>query len=370
LFLFENGHYGMRTGDSVSHALRWAFNTSSPPFLTALILVTIFVADFGTNAWTVLNSTSQATTTMSPEEFHSLQWLSKGDTLIAEHAHLGCVRTDLSLAQVYTKPLLEDFYDRASRKGCSVKLFPGSLTPKARAQYGGGEKSDDVDTRAIHHMVTNSPHVRLMNPPTSFEPTRSREAGWQFKDETNAVLNKARRFKYQDSGDAIVQFLSVELKTIAARLSPAAKEAFDFDKISKRSGDFLKSDGRINRLYTLTACFVHPNGTIRQRPDTGGMPGIQWLRRNVLHTSPFHFRGGIARSNIYWHGFKNYALKKMGTRKASAVGKVLSHYDFTLEQDQEFRAHRKVFTGAMIEAMQVIRDLVRERSVNGKLVLS
>jgi hypothetical protein len=41
-----------------------------------------------------------------------------------------------------------------------------------------------------------------------------------------------------------------------------------------------------------------------------------------------------------------------------------------VEQDQEFRAHRKVFTGAMVEAMQVIRDLVRERSVNGKLVLS
>ena len=328
------------------------------------------VADFGTNNWTVLNSTSQATATMSPEDFHSLQWLSKGDTLICENAHLGCPRTDLSLAQVYTAEELTDLYQRASSKGCSIKLFPGSLTPKARAQYGGGEKSDDVDTRAIYHMVTNSPHVRLMNPPMSFDATRSREAGWVFKDETNAILNKARRFKYQDPDDAIVQFLAANMPVIAARLSPLSKEAFDFDKISKRSGDFLKSDGRINRLYTLTAFFLHPNGAVRQRPDTGGMPGIQWLRRNVLHTSPFHFRGGIARSNIYWHGFKNYALKKMGTRKASAVGKVLSHYDFTMEQDQEFRAHRKVFTGAMVEAMQVIRDLVSERSVSGKLVLS
>ena len=325
------------------------------------------VADFGTNNWTVLDSTSQSTTTMSPEDFHSLRWLSEGDTLICENAHLGCPRTDLSLAQVYTADELTDLYQRASRKGCKIKLFPGHLTPKARAQYGGGEKSDDVDTRAIYHMVTNSPHVRLMNPPASFEATRSREAGWKFKDETNAILNKARRFKYQDPDDAIVQFLSDNLKTIAESLSPQAREAFDFgpDKVSKRSGEFLKSDGRINRLYTLTAFFLHPNGTVRQRPDTGGMPGMQWLRRNVLHTSPFHFRGGIARSNIYWHGFKNYALKKMGTRKASSIGKVLSHYDFTAEQDQEFRAHRKVFTGAMIEAMQVIRDLVREQH-NGK----
>ena len=340
------------------------------PLSNCFIVMATLIADFGTNAWTVLDSSTQTTTSMSPEDFHSLQWASAGDTLIAENAHLGCIRTDLSLAQVYTKEELTDFYGRASRKGCTIKLFPGHLTPKARAQYGGGDKSDEVDTRAIYHMVTNSPHVRLMNPPQSFEPTRSRQAGWTFKDETNAILNKARRFKYQDPDDAITQFLAVNLPAIAARLSPASQEAFDFDKISKRSGEFLKSDGRINRLYTLTAFFLHPNGTVRQRPDTGGMPGIQWLRRNVLHTSPFHFRGGIARSNVYWHGFKNYALKKMGTRKASAVGKVLSHYDFTVEQDQEFRAHRKVFTGAMIEAMQIIRDLVRERSVNGKLVLS
>ena len=323
--------------------------------------MTTFVADFGTNNWTVLDSSTQATATMSPEDFHSLHWMSQGDTLIAENAHLGCVRTDLSLAQVYTEDELTHLYNRASYKGCSIKLFPGHLTPKARAQYGGGEKSDDVDTRAIYHMVTTSPHVRLMNPPMSFETTRSREAGWKFKDDTNAILNKARRFKYQDPDDVIVQFLSANLKTIAARLSLAAQEAFDFDKISKRSGEFLKSDGRINRLYTLTAFFLHPNGTVRKRPDTGNMPGIQWLRRNVLHTSPFHFRGGIARSNIYWHGLKNYVLKKMGTRKASAVGKVLSHYDFTEEQDEEFRGHKKVFIGAMIEAMQVIRDLVREQ---------
>jgi hypothetical protein len=328
--------------------------------------MTIFVADFGTNAWTVLNGTSQTTTAMSPEEFYSLHWLPAGDTLIAENAHLGCERTDLSLAQVYTRDELLDLYSRASRKGCKIKLFPGHLTPKARAQYGGGEKSDEVDTRAIHHMVTNRPQLKLMNPPKSFEVSRSRQAGWIFKDETNAILNKARRFKYQDPDDAIVQFLTANLNTIASRLSPEAQEAFDFDKISKRSGEFLKSDGRINRLYTLTAFFLHPGGALRKRPDTGAMPGIQWLRRNVLHTSPFHFRGGIARSNIYWWGLKNYVLKKMGTRKASAVGKVLSHYDFTAEQDQEFCEHTKVFIGAMIEAMQVIRDLLRESGCNGE----
>lgn len=333
-------------------------------------MTSIFVADFGTNAWTVLDSSSETTTSMTPDDFFTLNWLPSGSTLIAEHPHLGCPRTDLSLAQVYTADELTDFYGRASRKRCSIKLFPAHLTPKARAQYGTPEKSDDVDARAIYHMVINSPHMPLMNPPTSFQASRSRKAGWDFKNETNAILNKARRFKYQDPDDVIVQFLNLNINEIAARLSPRSREVFDFDKISKKNGLFLKSDGRINRLYTLTSFFLHPLGTLRKRPDTNAMPGIQWLRNNVLHTSPFHFRGGIARSNVYWHGGKNYIVKQMGTRKASSSGKILSHYDFTKEQDEEFRSHRKVFTGAIIEAMQIIRDLLKEASRDGELVLS
>jgi hypothetical protein len=342
---------------------------SSPHPLQQHFMAT-FIADFGGNAWTVLDGEKQTTAQMSTDDFFALHWLPAGATLIAENPHLGCPRTDLSLAQVYVADDLKDFYHRASQKGCQIKLFPAQLTPKARAQYGVKVKTDEVDARAIYHMVVNSPHISLMNPPATFEPSKSREAGWLFKDETNAILNKARRFKYQDPADVIVQFLEANLSLIASRLSPASQEAFDFHKIKKRGDGFLKSDSRISRLYTLSALFIHPNGSIRHRPDTGRMPGIQWLRRNVLHTSPFHFRGGIARSNIAWHGFRNYVVKKMDTRKASDEGTTLSHYNFSQDQDQEFRKHRKVFTAAMIEAMQVIRDLAQDTSVDGKIVLS
>jgi hypothetical protein len=73
-----------------------------PPSNRFIVMATL-IADFGTNAWTVLDSSTQTTTSMSPEDFHSLQWASAGDTLIAENAHLGCIRTYNSLAQVYTK---------------------------------------------------------------------------------------------------------------------------------------------------------------------------------------------------------------------------------------------------------------------------
>lgn len=322
----------------------------------------IFVADFGGNAWTVLDGDSQTTTVMTVDDFASLKWLPNGAILICENAHLGVPRNPLSLAQVYTDHQLPEIYERALSKGCIIKLFPNQLTPKARAMFGTGEKTDENDTKAIYGMVTNCPHLKLMNPPKTFVVERSREAGWKFKNETNAILNKARRFKYEDPDDAIVQFLDENLHDIADSLSPLARSIFDLER-TKRNGEFCTSSSRRVRLYTIASLFFHPNGSARLRPDTGAIPGKTWLRRNVLHTSPFHFKGGIARSNLCWHGFRNYAIAQMGTRKASSSGKVLSHYDFTPEQDAEFRRHRRDYMKSVMELMSIFSEMAKRKMV-------
>jgi hypothetical protein len=319
----------------------------------------VFVADFGGNSWTVYDSLSKEIFSLSPEEFFSLSFLPAGSTLISEQAHLGSPRNDKSLAQVYTAAELSDLYSRAKAKRCIVKLFPQSCTAKARAKHGTTKKTDEVDVKAIYDYVVNSPHMPLMNPPSSFVASAAREAGWSFKDETNGILNKARRFKYQDSDDAVVQFIDSHLEQIASRLSPMAKKVFVLDQ-RKQKGGFYASQARTSRLYTIASLFLHPDGSLRQRPDTGAMPGIQWLKKHVIHMSPFHFRGGIARSNLYWHGQRNYVIGEMDTRKASTNGKVLSHYDFTPEQDRIARAHRKDYSAAIIEAMRIVRDLVAQ----------
>jgi len=344
---------------SSCHAVHSVFTTSGS-ILFSFVTMQIFVADFGGNNWLVYDEAKEESTTLSPAEFYSQAFLPPGATLIAEHAHLGSPRKDTSLAQVYEADQLLSFYARAKQKGCTVKLFPQASTPRARARWGASaQKTDEVDAKAIALMVKNSPHMPLMNPPSSFEPTEAREAGWAFKNETNGILNRARRFKYESENDAVVQFIDDYSNEIASRLSPSARVVFDWHRI-KKDGKFYASTRRQSRLYTIVALFLHPEGYVRLRPDTGSIPGIRWLRNCVLHMSPFHFRGGIARSNLYWHGFKNYAIGEMGTRKAGANGKVLSHYDFTPEQDREFRQHRKFFNAGIIEAMQVVRDLVKE----------
>ena len=328
----------------------------------------IFVADFGGNAWTILDGKSQTTTVMAVDDFASLAWLPNGATLVSENAHLGIPRNDLSLAQVYTAEELPEIYGRARRKRCVIKLFPNQLTAKARAMFGNGEKTDENDTKAIYGMVTQCPHLKLMNPPTSFVATQAREAGWAFKDETNAILNRARRFKYEDPEDAIVQMLDANIYEIAAKLSPAARSIFDLEKTKKDGALYVSSSRRV-KLYTIASLFFHPNGSVRLRPDTGAVPGKTWLRRNVLHTSPFHFRGGIARSNIYWHGGRNYFINQLGTRKAGPGGKVLSHYQFTTEQDVEFRKHRRDYMKAVMELMTIFGDMAKQRMPSKKSIL-
>jgi hypothetical protein len=319
----------------------------------------IFVADFGQNHWTVFDSLTQEIFELSPDEFLTLTWLPVGSTLICEQAHLGSPRKDSSLAQVYLPETLLDFYDRADAKGCTIKLFPHQSTAKARARWGTIDKTDAVDVVAIYNHVVNSPYMPLMNPPKTFEISSSRQAGWAFKHETNCILNKARRFDYEDPEDQVVRFIDDNLKLITSKLSMEAREVFDVDRV-KKDGNFYASSKRKMRLYTIASLFLQPDGTIRKRSDTDTIPGLRWLSRNVLHNGPFHLKGGIARSNLNHHGFKNYAIGKMDTRKASDSGKVLSHYHFTPEQDEQFRGHRRTFRRSVVEAMQVIRDIVKD----------
>jgi len=318
----------------------------------------IFVADFGQNHWTVFDSFTQEIFELSPDEFFALAWLPVGSTLICEQAHLGSPRKDSSLAQVYLAEELLDLYARAETKDCMIKLFPHQSTAKARARWGTMDKTDAVDVVAIYNHVVNSPHMPLMNPPKTFEASNSRQAGWTFKHETNCILNKARRFDYEDPSDQVVQFIEDNLKLITSKLSMEAREVFDVDRV-KKDGNFYASGKRMMRFYTIASLFLQPDGKVRKRLDTDTIPGLRWLSRNVLHNGPFHLKGGIARSNLNHHVAKNYIIGKMDTRKASDSGKVLSHYHFTPEQDEQFRGHRKTFRRSVVEAMQVIRDIVK-----------
>jgi len=322
----------------------------------------IVVVDFGGKEWTSFDG--QSVQCLSTDDFLRLdQWCKKGTMLIVEHAHLGCPRTNKSLAQVYTAPELQDFYRYALSLDIEVRLFPQSQTPKARAFAGIKVKDDVNDAQGIFVYVLSNPSVldSLKHPPRSFEPEHWREAGWVFKDDTNVILNVARRFNYKTEGDKITSFVIDNLERLAAIVPDDAKEIFGLLH-RKKDGSFYALDSQqgpsLSKLYTLAALLLNEEGNLRLRPDTGRSPGIGWLMRTQIATTPFHHRGGIARSNIMWHGCKNYVVGKMGTRKAGPGGKMLSHYDFSPAQTDEFRQHRKTYMQAQRTMLSAMKSLL------------
>jgi hypothetical protein len=334
--------------------------------------MSLYIVDFGSLFWHILSVQTGTITQLSPEQFRTLAWLPNGAKLICEAAHLGTPRTDFSLAQVYTEQELLSLYAALTAKGCELRLFPQGITAKARAMAGINDKSDKGDLLAIAYYVQKFPNTPLKRPPTSFVTERRVEAGWTFKKENDGILNVARRFKYFRHDDYVALFVERNFDELASRLSNNAKEFVHLsdDYRSRKKGKSWNQDStRKSRIYTLAALFLHPDGYARRRPDTGTLPGINWLKRYVLHFSPFHFKGGIARSNLKWHAFRNEAINALGTRKASSKGKVLSHYDFNDDQHEQFRQCRKEFMGAVTETMQTIRDMVQEKLENGELVL-
>jgi hypothetical protein len=339
---------------------------TDPAFMTQIPFMApsrpIVVVDFGGKEWTSFDG--QSVQRLSTDDFLRLdQWCKKGAMLIAERAHLGCPRTNKSLAQVYTAPELQDFYRYASSLDIEVRLFPQSQSPKARAFAGIKIKDDVNDTQAIYAYVLSSPSVlnSLQHPPRSFEPERWREAGWIFKDDTNVILNVARRFNYKTEGDKITSFVIDNLERLAAIVPDDAKEIFGLLH-RKKDGSFYALDSQqgpsLSKLYTLAALLLNEEGNLRLRSDTGRSPGIGWLMRTQIATTPFHYLGGIARSNIMWHGCKNYVVSKMGTRKAGPGGKLLSHYDFSPAQTEQFRQLRKTYMQAQRTMLSAMKSLL------------
>jgi hypothetical protein len=322
----------------------------------------LITADFGGKEWTVFNG--EAVHCLSTDDFLRLEaWCPKGAMLVAENAHLGCERTHKSLAQVYTAPQLQELYRLASSLSVEIRLFPQGQTPKARAFAGIDEKTDAADAQAIYAYLIDSPSVlqSLKRPPTSFQPERWREAGWSFKEDTNVILNVARRFDYKIEGDKITSFVLANLEAFESMLPNDAKEIFGLLH-RKKDGSFYAIDSqqgpKLSKLYTLAALLLNEEGNLRLRPDTQRPPGIGWLMRTQIGTSPFHHRGGIARSNVMWHGCKNYVVSKMNTRKAGPSGKLLSHYDFSQEQNNDFRHHRKTYLQAQRTMLSVMKSLL------------
>lgn len=331
------------------------------------------VVDCGKNNSTIFNG--KETKHLSHGEVLNLPSnLEKGTTIISEYAHLGVPRTLKSLSQPFTKNQLRSLYDACEAREISLKLFPQKSTPRA-IDYSKFEKSDETDPEAIYNLIQDFPQTSLMNPPKDFDTNESRREGFKWKEEINLILNHSRSQDYE--GEAY-QWVINNIEKIDNLLSDTARSAFKIEryKVSNKNKGFQKGDININKLAKAQICSVLAtlmggiekdflteeafiNFNPRFRNSTGTYAGWNFIKRYVLCMSPFHLKGGVARSNLYYHGLKNWVIAQ--SKLESVDLKRKQRGNFSKKEDETFIKYRKEYCNSIRELFGVIKSILEDQ---------
>jgi hypothetical protein len=327
-----------------------------------------YVLDCGINQSTIYDAEKNIVSTISHDDvlkIHNV--LEPNSTVICEYAHLGCPRGERSLSQPFEADELLTFYENLKEKNITLKLFPQQSTPRACA-YSGLPKLDSNDPISIYKLISDFPQISMMNPPSSFDVSDKRKLSWDMKDAINYTLNVARRYGYNDKEDANTRAIKELFPKMLTDLSEETKKAFGICEKSKyqvsRSGQYKKGELNMNniskvQLYSILACLQNEKGELRT--VKGKTPSWKFVKRYILCMTPFHFRGGVARSNLYYHGMKNYIISKGKEKGLTLSGKKRGGFfndkgdaikkgsRFTKKEDDFFLKERKVYNNAIRE---------------------
>jgi len=361
------------------------------------------VVDCGSRQSTIYTVKTDHTEVLSHAEVLNLpERLPQGSVVVAEKAHLGAERTKFSLSQPYTRDQLQDFYRRLEQADMKLWLFPQRSTPRACA-YSGLPKSDMNDPKSIYLLLKDFPEISMAKPPQSFDASPKRREQWEYKRFTGHYVNMARAEHPRYSSDGCSKYLRDEstMDYLFENLSDRAKDLFGLTyltkagklKLAKEERDteyhsegewrFDNSSNTVNMqaLYAVCATLIDPDGNIRVRPYTGEVAGWSYISEGVFCQSPFHYRGDVARSNLYWHLLKNWIIRTV-KREHNLILKSKSrggYFDddkvqikegsrFTPEEDKLFREYRAIGCKAIREVWQLLKkDLLSKQGLGVNL---
>jgi len=356
----------------------------------------VYVLDCGKNTSTLYNPVTDEVTQILHKEVLSLhETLPEGSVLVCEYSHLGYPRREKSLSQPFTAEELLRLYKDLKDNGIRLMLFPQKSTPRAigfvNELYKAGKielpsfvvikngriiKCDINDPWVISVFLQHHPQTSMANPPKRFaseeNPDLYREAIYEYKDHTNYLCNVARTFSYTDN---ISDWIRFNIQYIYENLSEEARDIFNIEFYSDRGAK--KRRGKINcrtlkmpQLFSIAATLINEDGTNRVRSDTGQSLGWGYVKRHILCMTPFHMKGGTARSNLYYHGLKSWVSTKIDeilgttdTKKRARGGMLNNDTDkdgkkpFTDQQESYYVYYRKVYCDAIREVWQLFKRM-------------
>lgn len=294
--------------------------------------------------------------------------LPQGSSIWGERAHFGVPRSEYSRAQYFTQSELFKFYDECERANINLRFYSERLMPKM-LQYAGfknEEKSDEIDPVAAYEYIMARPNVQntLMKPPKYFGNSPLRDEGNAFRDLTNKHLNVARFNDYQNVN---TEWIYENIELIASKLSDTAKSVFGLDEKSHFKTKLNKGKINVNKIklpqiYSVLSLLKDLNGNLRYRnnPHTKELPGWKFIKKYVVPMSPFHFHGGVCRSNLYYHGMKNWINMKIKENSGYDIKKK-DRGSFTKEEDQIFNMYRTQYCNSIHELFHVFKEIITEK---------
>ena len=339
-----------------------------------------------------------------------------GWSLVCENAHLGVNRpkkpTSSSLAQYWYAEELLDFYARCEEANIILRLAPQQSTPTMEIFSGYDpkeDKSDEIDAMCLHKFITAHEKFCLRKPPSSFDETEVRKEGYRMKDAMNATINISKTNGYGAKDPDLVpeyakiinnsvggddfknldmviekckigpnlidlpaRFIYHNLDEITSKLSTSAKEAFfQYDKKGKLSSF------KVAQIYAILSSLMGEpyldendnvviNDNIRIRESQGEMAYWKFAKTHLFCFSPFHQKGGVAASNLKYHGQRHFVAKKSeeeeGVLFKTGPQKFVPKAKILLEGNGElFSKNRAAYMKAIQEVFNLFRDMLLER---------
>jgi len=355
----------------LSYLVRIIMNTKNKKDKKLYTEPTTVTIDCGKNGATIYDgNTQRKAVKIAVKDILNLpNLLSKGSSIWGERAHFGVPRGEYSLAQYFTQSELLKFYSECEANDITLRFYSERLMPKM-LQYAGftsEEKSDEIDPVAAYEYIMARPNVQqtLMKPPKSFAKDFLREEGNEYRELTNKHLNVARFNGYENVNS---EWIKNNINTIANKLSDTAKSVFGLDEKSHFKTKANKGKININKIkmpqmYSVLSLLKDLNGNSRVRNNpvsyVKDLPGWRFIKKYVVPMSPFHFRGGVCRSNLYYHGMKNWINMKIKETDGYDIKKK-DRGSFSRIEDQTFNKYRTEYCNSIHELFHVFKEMIQK----------
>ena len=283
------------------------------------------VIDCGRNTANVYHVDEDRSEVITHDKLPDLPFsLPEGSLIVTEAAHLAVPRTRKSKAQVLKEDQLKLFYQNVEVNNCTLRFCAQDLAPRVRqvARLAGvitgdskDKLTDEDDCKAIAHFYNTNDKLRagLQKPPTSFNKNKRRLSGEDFKISINDHLNSSRGSDNDVEKNTYLMQLIIDNKELLYDcLSPESREVVRLERSKKGTVTKTSLNKGMTIIYTIGCTVYDFDGNVMTRYGNK-IPGWNFIDRYVLCSSPNHRKGGVARSNLWFHAFKGYVTRSTGT---------------------------------------------------------